>query len=60
MDGIVLDTGLTQPLNWKNNRFANSSAQGFRINYSDKFGQWTEVTRGWVTDPWIGQDLRSN
>lgn len=59
LDSIVLDEGLTQPLTWKSTRFANASAQGFRINYTDKFGQWTEVTRGWVPDPWVGQDIKN-
>jgi ABC-type branched-subunit amino acid transport system substrate-binding protein len=60
LDGMSFDGGLTQPLGWKGSRFANSSAQGFRINYTDKFGQWTEITRGWVADPWVGQDIRSS
>jgi hypothetical protein len=51
------DIGLTKPLSWKENHFANRSAQGFRINYTSSFGGWTEVTKGWVDDPWVGQDI---
>ncbi|MDQ3757497.1 MAG: ABC transporter substrate-binding protein [Actinomycetota bacterium] len=57
LNSITLDTGLTQPLSWKGDKFANEAGQGFRINYTSSFGGWTEATRGWVTDPWVGQDL---
>ena len=57
LDSMTLDTGLTKPLTWKENHFANRAAQGFRINYTSSFGGWTEVTKGWVDDPWVGQDI---
>ena len=57
LDTMTLDTGLTQPLKWTTNHFANKSAQGFRINYTSGFGGWTEVTKGWIDDPWVGQDI---
>jgi hypothetical protein len=57
LDSMTLDTGLTKPLTWRENHFANRSAQGFRINYTASFAGWTEVTKGWVDDPWVGQDI---
>ena len=59
LDTMTLDTGLTQPLKWTGNHFANKAAQGFRVNYTGTFGGWTEVTKGWIDDPWVGQDIVS-
>lgn len=59
LNSITLDTGLTQPLSWKTSRFANRSAQGFKINYASGFSGWSEATNGWVDDPWVGEDLTS-
>jgi ABC-type branched-subunit amino acid transport system substrate-binding protein len=58
LDSMTHDVGLTKPLTWTQNHFANRSAQAFRINYTSSFGGWTETTKGWVDDPWVGQDIR--
>jgi ABC-type branched-subunit amino acid transport system substrate-binding protein len=59
LDTIVFDAGLTQPLTWAGNRFANAAAQGFKINYQGSFNGFSEMTHGWVRDPWVGQDVRT-
>lgn len=53
-----LQTGLTNPdgLRWTEDvRYANHSAQSFRINYSTKFDSWSPMTP-YTKDPWLGKD----
>lgn len=55
-----LKTGLTNPggLRWTaDKRYANDSAQSFRIDFRNRFNGFQEET-GYTEDPWLGKDNR--
>jgi len=50
-----LDTGLTTPLQWRPNaRYANHSAQAFKIEARNGFTGWV-LQQEPMRDPWLGQ-----
>lgn len=50
-----LDTGLSVPLQWRANaRYANHSAQAFKIEAAHGFSNWTLVQEP-IRDIWLGQ-----
>jgi len=59
LDTLTFQSGLTKPLAWTpGHHFANNSAMGWRLNYSNgSFSGFSAVT-SFEPDPWLGQDLR--
>lgn len=56
LDTMTLDTGLAPKLTWQKGRhFANPAAQAYRFNSKNGFTGWSPV-KGYVDDPWLGQD----
>ncbi len=55
LDQMDLDTGLSTPLSWRpDDRFANTSAQAFSIQFKQGFSGWRYEQTGFVPDPWPG------
>jgi ABC-type branched-subunit amino acid transport system substrate-binding protein len=60
LDATTFKSGLTKPLTWTlGHHFANDSAMGWRLNYSNgSFSGFSAVT-SFEPDPWLGQDLHA-
>jgi len=60
LDAMTFRSGLTQPLTWSpGHHFANSSAMGWKLNYSNGSFSGFSAATTFETDPWLGQDLHS-
>jgi ABC-type branched-subunit amino acid transport system substrate-binding protein len=60
LDSMTFDSGLSDPLSWRPGKhYANVKARAFAIHYSNRFDGFGDTQSGWVTDPWVGQDIRA-
>lgn len=58
LDRIEFDEGLTKPLRWSADRFANDSVQAFSIVVNaGSFAGWRYEQTGFVADRWPGMDV---